>query len=622
MTHTPTARFPSVRRSPNVQQSTTRFLPGPLKRFREHLRAILEVTGETYALLSAAHEAATAERAALGEHLSREIDSRASQRQVASQHEQLVEILRFVHDRGQCRGERLRRLRADPDYEHAFSTARPLISVVIPTYDNHAMLRERSIPSVLAQTYQNFEVVVVGDAAPDEVRLAVEAFDDPRISFVNLSYRGPYPADPEAAWRVSGVPAYNEAVRRARGLWIAPLDDDDAWRSTHLERLLERARRDRLELAYGRQAVHFADGYARTIGCFPPEVGEFGVQAALYHAGLAQIFEYELADGPLGLPSDWALCRRMMEAGVKIGMLDEVTVDYYPSRSWTQRWEGDRFDAWLKPEAAAHELPEWEYVPEGWERARNPDEPAARGWQVPDVARTYRDKWPQFLAAIQGPGPLGVNHEAPAGVPIDRGSLVHQNGILAHAHAVARAAFASAAARNDGPVPVSVLDWGGALGHDWFLARQLLPEIELDYHCCELPEVCAEGCQLAPYVTFHHGDECFGRQYDLVVASASLSVVQDWRQLLGRLAAAATRWLFISRTPVAPHHPSFVVLQRLHAYGYATEYLGWVLNRRELLGVARAAGFELDREFLLHPPWEVVGAPDEVSRAGFLFRRT
>ncbi len=70
-----------------------------------------------------------------------------------SQHEQLVEILRFVHGRGQWHRERLRQLRDDPAYEPPYSDPEPLVSVVIPTYDNHQLLRERAIPSVLAQTH-------------------------------------------------------------------------------------------------------------------------------------------------------------------------------------------------------------------------------------------------------------------------------------------------------------------------------------------------------------------------------------------------------------------------------------------------------------------------------------
>src|SRR5204863_9260495 len=109
--------------------------------------------------------------------------------------------------------ERLRELRADPSYELPYAEPEPLVSVAIPTYDNHRLLRERSIPSVLAQTYQNFEIVVVGDAAPEEAREAAESFGDPRKRFSNLPYRGPYPQDPEERWKVAGVPPYNEGVR-------------------------------------------------------------------------------------------------------------------------------------------------------------------------------------------------------------------------------------------------------------------------------------------------------------------------------------------------------------------------------------------------------------------------
>lgn len=326
------------------QPPSTRFLPAPLKRFREHLREVRRLAGETQAFVSAAHAQSTAR---LGEISVQLAQLQAQQEAAASiaraEHQQLVRILRFVHDSAQRRRERLHQLRADPGYEAPFSDPVPLISVVIPTYDNYTLLRERSIPSVLAQSYQNFEVVVVGDAAPEEARRVVAAFDDPRITFFNLPYRGPYPDDAQTRWLVSGVPPTNEAVRRARGLWIAPLADDDAFRPHHLARLLERARSDRLELAYSRLSVHFPNGSEAIIGCFPPALGEFGVQAALYHAGLSGIFEYELADAAFGLPEDWALCLRMMEASVRIGMFDEVTVDYYPSRSWTPRWEEDRY---------------------------------------------------------------------------------------------------------------------------------------------------------------------------------------------------------------------------------------------------------------------------------------
>ena len=72
--------------------------------------------------------------------------------------------------------------------------------------------------------------------------------------------------------------------------------------------------------------------------------------------------------------------------------------------------------------------------------------------------------------------------------------------------------------------------------------------------------------------------------------------------------------------PTAVAAPSFVVLQRAQRYGYETEYLGWVLNRHELLEEARAAGLALEREILL-PAWlSAAGAPeDPIGHRGFLF---
>jgi len=325
-------------------------LPGPVRRIREILWETRRLAAEVHREVAEVHREvgeARAEQAAAAARIEARIET--GLRELAALAEageardgQLFEALRLIHSGQRRSRERLEELRADPSYDKPYAESEPLVSVVIPTYDHHRELRERAIPSVLAQTYPNFEIVVVGDAAPEEVRLAVESFDDPRISFSNRPYRGPYPDDPQTRWRAAGTPAYNAAVRLARGLWIAPLDDDDAFRPQHLERLLGYARNERLELAYSRQSVHAGRrGEAPvpgiptndSVGRFPPEHGEFGVQSALYHLGLARIFEYELVDASLGFPNDWGLCLRMMEAGVRIGFLDAETVDYYPSQA-------------------------------------------------------------------------------------------------------------------------------------------------------------------------------------------------------------------------------------------------------------------------------------------------
>src|SRR5581483_3909922 len=100
-------------------------------------------------------------------------------------------------------------------YERAFSDPEPLVTVRIPTYTRSRLLIERALPSIMRQTYQNFEVIVVGDGCTNDTAELVEAFGDPRVRFVNLPYRYPYPEDPEKRWCVAGGPGANVGAELA-----------------------------------------------------------------------------------------------------------------------------------------------------------------------------------------------------------------------------------------------------------------------------------------------------------------------------------------------------------------------------------------------------------------------
>jgi hypothetical protein len=253
------------------------------------------------------------------------------ERDVEQQLDRIQDILQVLYDREPEMRERLRRLRGEAAYERAFDEPEPLVSVVIPTYDRGRLLIDRAIPSVLAQSYKNIEIVVVGDCAPEDTGRWLAELDDARITYQNLSYRGPYPRDRRDLWHVAGIPPRNLGVALARGSWIAPLDDDDAFHIHHIERLLELARRDRHEVAYGKLRCLMNDGSEFPLGTYPPEIGQFGWQSAIFHAGL-RFFEMELADALFFSPADWSLCRRMLRSGVRFGMLDEVVTDHYESR--------------------------------------------------------------------------------------------------------------------------------------------------------------------------------------------------------------------------------------------------------------------------------------------------
>lgn len=313
-------------------------LPPPLSALRDRLRSIAAAIGDTRtqvvdtrAALSLRLNEIDATLASFGQQLREFADAEDRERQ------RVREILRAIAAREPQQRQELYRLRAHADYQLAFSESDPLVTVPIPTHDTYQLLADRSIPSVLAQTYSNFEVVVVGDAAPLEAASVIKQFNDPRISYFNLPYRGPYPDDPRARWYAGGIPPFNEAVRRARGRWVAPLNDDDAFHPEHIERLLDKARTERFEVVYGNADVQRPDGSSTLVGGYPPQHGRMVLQTAIYHAGLAPIFPLELTDALFELPMDWGVCLRMTRAGVWIGWIDAIVTDGYPSALWLRR---------------------------------------------------------------------------------------------------------------------------------------------------------------------------------------------------------------------------------------------------------------------------------------------
>jgi hypothetical protein len=250
--------------------------------------------------------------------------------------DRIAEMLRSIADEEPAMRRKLKRLRESDAYQEPFDTLNPLVSIVIATYTSFDTLRDVALPSALGQTHQNIEVVVVGDAAPPETAEVIEALGDPRVRYENLPMRGPYPEDPFRAWLMSGTPAFNAGLAAARGLWICPAADDDALTPEHVETLLAAAVERRLEMVYSRLRAHLADGSELLIGEFPPRHSQFGLQATLYHGGL-RFMELNLSDEIFSVPNDWSLCRRMMRAGVRMGMVDTPTVDFYPSEEWGRR---------------------------------------------------------------------------------------------------------------------------------------------------------------------------------------------------------------------------------------------------------------------------------------------
>jgi putative methyltransferase (TIGR04325 family) len=233
------------------------------------------------------------------------------------------------------------------------------------------------------------------------------------------------------------------------------------------------------------------------------------------------------------------------------------------------------------------------------------------GWAHESIVATQLRKWPSFLKSVEGTLPFGRSHEGEVGGPADHAT---HNTIVSFGYALARAAHN----RQD----LSILDWGGGLGHYYVYARTLMPSLTLDYVVKDLPGFCAAGAPLLPQVTFlSNEDATLKRSYNFVFASSSVHYTRDHYRLIDRLCGCARDWLMITRTPFVEHSDDFVVVQRPHMYGYMTEYPGWFMNRAKMLDFVTARGFELARQFLVAERPHVPNAPEQAQYYGFLFRR-
>lgn len=130
----------------------------------------------------------------------------------------------------------------------------PLISVIIPTFNRAEMLKTRSVKSVLKQSYKNIEIIVISDGSTDNTREVVNSFNDKRIKFYEISRsKKRYPQTAFNHWLCGPVVAINFGLKKAKGDWIARIDDDDIWSKKHLEISLNTLIRNKCEFVSGKR---------------------------------------------------------------------------------------------------------------------------------------------------------------------------------------------------------------------------------------------------------------------------------------------------------------------------------------------------------------------------------
>lgn len=131
------------------------------------------------------------------------------------------------------------RFKADLRADGSLLADHPLVSVIVPTMNRAEPLRA-TIQSVLAQTYDNWELIVVDDGGTDDTPAVVAGYaeTDPRIHFLR------YPENRGVAT------ARNTGLRMAKGDYVAYLDSDNEWHPDFLEIMLRHLERSGAEVGY------------------------------------------------------------------------------------------------------------------------------------------------------------------------------------------------------------------------------------------------------------------------------------------------------------------------------------------------------------------------------------
>ena len=202
------------------------------------------------------------------------------------------------------------------------------VSVIIPTY-NRAHTIEKSVRSVLAQTYEDLEVIIVDDASTDDTDKIVNSFGDTRVVYHKLPYNK----------GASG--ARNEGVKLAGSRIIAFHDSDDIWRPQKLEKQISYLDlHPEFDMIYGKMMIHSEEKSYE----FPNDAICGDLEGNLYPWLLRRntigaptmlikkdsFEEIGGFDDSLRCIEDWEFVIRFSQKH-KIGFLDDILIDSYLS---------------------------------------------------------------------------------------------------------------------------------------------------------------------------------------------------------------------------------------------------------------------------------------------------
>jgi len=211
----------------------------------------------------------------------------------------------------------------------------PLVTVVTATHNRNEAVLERSLPSILEQTHENLEIIVVSDGPDEGLKESLAHLNDPRVKYLDI----PRPEYPQGVmgYHIMGAAAVNAGLEEAQGEFIAHLDDDDEFLPDHIQKSVERHNLVQCDVTYGKamREIH------------PDQWVVYGVPFAKDYLMAHNItvhstvvfrakhrYKFQYNEKPSMQPADWMLWKDMARAGLKFEFINHILARYH--------WHGNR----------------------------------------------------------------------------------------------------------------------------------------------------------------------------------------------------------------------------------------------------------------------------------------
>ena len=211
----------------------------------------------------------------------------------------------------------------------------PLVSVITATYNWSSVLRH-AIQSVLWQTCQDFEMLIIGDGCTDDTGDVVASFHDPRLHWHNLPSNSGSQSTPN-----------NVGLEMAQGRYVAYLGHDDVWHTTHLALLSNALQTMNGELAYSLAVMIGPPGTGVRVLTGRSESGRYERGTGLPPSSIMHTRELPQQIGgwkdygAIRLPPDYEFVLRACDQGARFIPVNELTVFKFNS-AWRRNSYRDR----------------------------------------------------------------------------------------------------------------------------------------------------------------------------------------------------------------------------------------------------------------------------------------